>query len=88
MHWRRERQIHAAGREKRTEDQRKTKAEETRKPSERILARIETEKKEETIKRTEHRRPPVREKKSQTKGRTAQATQQKFESRLLENHLE
>ena len=32
------------------------------------MARIETEKKEETIKRTEHRRPRVREKKKPNEG--------------------
>ena len=76
------------------EDQRKTKAEETKRPTERILARLEAKKKEEIIKSIGHRRPPVEKKKNrerkkcQTKELAAQATQQKFESRLSENHLE
>ena len=78
---------------KSTEDQRKTKAEETKRPTERILAKLEAEKKEEIIKSIGHRRPPVEKKKRerkkcQTKELAAQATQQKFESRLSENHLE
>ena len=53
-----------------------------RKPTERTLARLEGKKKEEIIKRTWHRTD------LQTKEPAAQATQEKFESQLSENHLE
>lgn len=46
--------IHAARREKSKEDRRKSKAEEKRKPTERILARLEVNKKEEIIKSNGH----------------------------------
>ena len=54
-----ERRIHTERREKLKEDQRKTKAEDKRKPMERILANLEAKKKEEIIKSTGHQRPHV-----------------------------
>ena len=44
-----ERRIHTERREKLKEDQRKTKAEDKRKPMERILANLEAKKKEEIV---------------------------------------
>ena len=46
--------VHAARRERSEVDQRKSKAEEKRKPLERILARLEANKKEEDIKSSGH----------------------------------
>ena len=54
-HWRRGKRIDAARREKSKEDQRKRKTEEKRKPTKRILARLQSKKKEEIIKPTGHR---------------------------------
>ena len=58
--------MHEARRESSKEYRRKTKAEEKRKPTKRILARLEAKKKD-IIKSTGYRRPRVRKKLCQTK---------------------
>ena len=71
---------HAARRERSKEDQRKSKAEEKRKPLERILARLEANKKEEDIKSTRHCTDFVLEK-NYAKQRNQQH-KQKFKSQI------
>ena len=77
--------VHAARRERSEVDQRKSKAEEKRKPLERILARLEANKKEEDIKSTGHCTDFVLEK-NYAKQRNQQH-KQKFKTQISQNHL-
>ena len=69
--------MHATRRERPKEDQRKSKAEEKRKPLERILMRLEAKKKEEDIKSTGHCTDLVLEKKQSN-----QQHKHKFKSQI------
>ena len=72
--------MHAARRERPKEDQRKSKAEEKRKPLERILMRLEAKKKEEDIKSTGHCTDLVLEKNYAKQSN--QQHKQKFKSQI------